>query len=107
MTCPVCQQSFTPIGRQKYCSNACRAAAYRRRRDDRPPIPPLPKAQPRRPVTVYECPKCGTRQLGTQRCEDCATFTTRIGHGGICPNCEHPVTFEELAETVSNAKPST
>jgi hypothetical protein len=31
MTCPICQRRFTPVGRQKFCSDACRAAAYRRR----------------------------------------------------------------------------
>ena len=30
MICPVDQRPFTPIGRQKYCRDACRAAAYRR-----------------------------------------------------------------------------
>ena len=107
MTCPVCQASFEPVGRQRYCSDRCRAVAYRRRRDDRPAVPPIPKAQPRRPVTVYECPQCGTRQLGTQYCDECATFMTRAGYGGICPNCDQPLTFEELVEAVSNATPST
>ena len=65
MTCPVCQQPFTPVGRQKYCTDACRAAAYRRRGDAGQLTVVVPKAQPRRPVTVYECDACGARALGT------------------------------------------
>jgi len=30
MVCPVCQQRFRPIGRRRFCSDACRALAYRR-----------------------------------------------------------------------------
>ena len=45
--CPVCQHTFVPVGRQKFCTDACRAAGYRRRRDAaRPPIT-VPRAQPR------------------------------------------------------------
>lgn len=95
MTCPVCQHNFTPVGRQKYCSDACRATAYRRRRDaDRPPVT-VPKAQPRRPITVYECDNCGTRALGNQHCE-CGTFMRRVGIGGCCPSCDDPVAVVEL-----------
>jgi hypothetical protein len=73
MECPMCQDTFTPVGRQMYCTDACRAAAYRRRRDTgRTPVT-VPATQPRRPITVYECDNCGTRALGEQRCEDCAT----------------------------------
>jgi len=96
MTCPVCQGSFTPAGRQTYCCGACRAAAYRRRRDTtRSPLT-VPAARPRRPVTVYECDSCGARAVGEQRCADCATFTRRVGIGGTCPCCEEPVTVTEL-----------
>ena len=74
MTCPICQHPFTPVGRQKFCSDACRAAAYRRRRDAARPALAVPKAQPRRPITVYECDGCGARSVGDQRCPDCSTF---------------------------------
>jgi hypothetical protein len=94
-TCPVCQHNFTPVGRQKYCSDACRAAAYRRRKNAaRPPLT-IPKTQPRRPITVYECDSCGTRALGSQRCE-CGTFMRRVGIGGCCPNCDDPIAVIEL-----------
>ena len=94
-TCPVCQHNFTPVGRQKYCSDACRAAAYRRRKNAaRPPLT-IPKTQPRRPITVYECDNCNTRALGNQRCE-CGTFMRRVGIGGCCPNCDDPIAVVEL-----------
>jgi life-span regulatory factor Ecl1 len=95
-TCPVCQRQFTPVGRRAYCSEACRVAAYRRRRDaERPPVV-LPTATPRRPITVYECDGCGVRAVGEQRCPDCTTFMRRIGIGGCCPRCNDPVAVTEL-----------
>lgn len=95
MACPVCQHAFVPIGRQVYCSDACRAAAYRRRRDAARPAVSLPRSRPRRPVTVYECDACGERALGEQRCE-CGTFMRRVGIGGCCPVCEAPLAVAEL-----------
>ncbi len=98
MTCPVCQASFTRIGRRRFCSDACRAAAYRRRRDaGRAPIV-LAKSRPRRPVTVYECDLCEQRSLGEQYCEQCRTFMRRIGLGGYCPSCGDPVAVNEILE---------
>ncbi len=96
MTCPVCRQPFTPTGRQKYCTDACKAAAYRRRRDAGPTSIVVPKNQPRRPITVYECDSCGARTVGDQRCETCGTFMRRIGLGGACPTCEEPIAVTEL-----------
>ncbi len=87
MSCPVCQVWFSPVGRQSYCSDACRAAAYRRRRAaGRPPVT-VPPSQPRRPFSVYECDRCGARAVGEQYCAECATFMRRVGTGGSCPNC--------------------
>lgn len=96
MTCPVCQRTFVPTGRQKFCSDACRAAAYRRRRDARPAALDVPKSQPRRPITVYECDACGDRALGEQRCETCNIWMRRVGIGGSCPSCGDPVALSEL-----------
>ncbi len=96
MTCPICQRPFTPTGRRKFCSDACRAAAYRRRRDANRPAVTIPASQHRRPVTVYECDTCGHRALGEQRCDDCGTFMRRVGHGGLCPCCDEPVAIDEL-----------
>jgi len=96
MTCPVCQHRFRPIGRQKFCSDACRAAAYRRRRDATRPAFTVPKIQPRRPITVYECDSCGARALGEQRCESCSTFMRKVGLGGECPSCGEALAVTEL-----------
>ncbi|MHB8342222.1 MAG: hypothetical protein ACYDB7_13805 [Mycobacteriales bacterium] len=95
-SCPLCQRRFTPVGRQKFCSDACRAAAYRRRRDAGRTVVAVPKAQPRRPVTVYECDGCGARAVGEQHCTDCGTFMRRVGLGGACPCCDEPVAVSEL-----------
>lgn len=96
ITCPICQHSFTPAGRQKFCSDACRAAAYRRRRDATRPVAGIPQRRPRRPVTVYECDSCANRAVGEQRCADCATFMRKVGLGGECPHCAEPVAVTEL-----------
>ena len=95
-TCPVCRRVFTPTGRQAYCSTACRKTAFRRRHQQPGPAVTVPAARPRREYTVYECPDCGERQLGEQRCETCRTFTRRIGVGGPCPNCDEPVAVTDL-----------
>jgi hypothetical protein len=94
--CPACQQPFTPAGRRRFCSGACRALAYRRRRDTAQAAIVIPDARPRRPVTVYECGSCGHRALGNQRCDQCGTFMRRAGTGGCCPACDEPITITEL-----------
>ncbi len=96
MICPACQRPFPPSGRQIYCSDACRSASYRRRRDTRQAPLTVPKAQPRRPITVYECDSCGERALGEQRCDTCSTFMRKIGIGGNCPACDQPTAVVEL-----------
>ena len=98
ITCPVCQHTFNPSGRRRFCSDACRAAAYRRRRDAAQPSIVVPRANPRRPITVYECDTCGARALGEQRCDECSTFMRRVGIGGHCPSCDEPVAVAELLE---------
>jgi hypothetical protein len=96
MTCPICQRAFVPAGRRKFCSDPCRAAAYRRRRDARPDLLVIPKSVPRQPITVYECDTCGARTLGEQRCEACNTWMRRVGVGGSCPHCDEPVAVADL-----------
>jgi ssDNA-binding Zn-finger/Zn-ribbon topoisomerase 1 len=91
--CPRCGQRFTPVGRQRFCSPACRQAAWRRRHPA--PVPALPARTPR-PATVYECPGCGARLLGEQRCPDCNVFCRRLGLGGRCPHCDEPVALADL-----------
>ena len=95
--CPVCATPFTPVGKRRYCRDACRVAAHRRRTAPNPNPSPLPAAtMQRRTVTVYECDSCGTRQLGTQRCDQCGIFMRRVGPGGHCPHCDEPVAVAEL-----------
>jgi hypothetical protein len=93
--CSVCDRAFPPSGRRRYCSDACRQAAWRHRHlrpSDQPPPPSnLPRSQ-----IVYECPSCGTRYLGEQRCPDCKLFCRRVGPGGRCPHCDEPVAINDL-----------
>ena len=98
MTCPVCDQPFTPNGRRRFCTDACKAAAYRRRHSTQPAPVVAPPALPRRPITVYECAQCGIRALGQQRCDDCHLFMTRVGYGGLCPCCDEPIAINDLLD---------
>ncbi len=95
MACPVCDHRFIPTGRQTYCSTACRKTAFRRRQHTDPAVT-VPTAGSRREITIYECPDCGGRLLGQQRCPDCHTFARRIGVGGECPHCQEPVAVIDL-----------
>jgi len=95
--CPVCATPFLPVGKRRYCSDACRVAAHRRRHRADPLVDVLPAASaPRRPITVYECDDCGARALGEQRCEECRTFMRKIGVGGLSPCCGEPISVDEL-----------
>ena len=96
MACPVCGSPFIPAGRQRSCTDACRAAAYRRRRAAARPVVTIPAAVRRAPLTVYECDGCGARAVGVQRCAECSSFMRRIGIGGACPCCDEAITVAEL-----------
>jgi len=93
--CLRCERILAP-GQHKWCSNLCRQRAYRRRKKSDVP----PAVSPGTPITthdiVYECPSCGERYLGIQRCVDCNLFCTRIGPGGPCPHCDAPVAWQDL-----------
>lgn len=91
--CPICQRPFRPTGRQRVCSAACRQKQWRQQHP--PPLPPLLTPHPRA-ETVYVCPTCDTRYLGTQRCDDCGVFCRRVGPGGACPHCDEPVALADL-----------
>ena len=93
--CAVCGRAFRPVGRRRFCSDACRQAAWRRRQSTPAPLPDR-APRPARSATVYECPSCGTRYLGQQRCPDCQRFCRRVGPGGRCPHCDEPVAFGDL-----------
>ena len=98
--CPVCAAPFTPIRRQRYCTPACRQAAWRTRHHDPTPapVPVLPPATRRRDHTVYQCPTCGTRRLGEQWCPDCTRPAVRLDLGGLCPHCDQPITFTDITD---------
>jgi predicted RNA-binding Zn-ribbon protein involved in translation (DUF1610 family) len=107
MTCPVCGAAFRPMGRRRFCSAACRQAAWRQRQ----PAPHAPLAvsaraavRSARTATVYECPSCGTRFLGDQRCAECNVFCRRIGPGGPCPHCDDPVALADLLPYVDEGR---
>jgi hypothetical protein len=87
-----------PAGRsRRFCSGACRQAAYRRRGASTPPAaPPLPPGRSRTSAGVYECPGCGERLAGQRRCPDCHLFARRLGDGGPCTSCGEILTIAEL-----------
>jgi hypothetical protein len=96
--CPRCATAFTPIRRQRYCSPACRQAAWRARQANPAPLPPVvvsPRTT-RRDITVYQCPACEGRYLGQQWCHECNRPCTRVDAGGLCPHCDEPVTISDI-----------
>lgn len=97
--CGVCGGPLPPGRARRWCSDACRQAAWRRRNQPPATAPQLPPSRPRKPGTVYECPDCETRLLGEQRCDDCGIFMRRLGPGGICPCCDEPIAFQELTDS--------
>ena len=96
MACPVCGDAFVPVGRRRFCSDACRAAAHRRRRAAARSLVAVPARVSRVAMTVYGCDGCGARALGEQRCVDCSVFMRRVGIGGACPGCDEVITVAEL-----------
>ncbi|HZN17182.1 MAG TPA: hypothetical protein VFB84_03180 [Micromonosporaceae bacterium] len=97
-TCPVCHAAFTPTRRQRYCTPACRQAAWRARHPKPRPVVDVPPATHRRSITVYQCPECDTRHLGQQWCHDCHQPCLRIDIGGLCPHCDEPVTISDILD---------
>jgi len=101
--CPACGLNL-PAGRaRRFCSPACRQAAYRRRHQQLPPEVPLPPRRSRLQGTVYECIECETRYLAEQWCPDCALPCRRLGPGGACPCCQEVIIIAELIETETTA----
>lgn len=95
--CSRCGVWFRARGRQRWCSAACRQAAFRQRLPSPRPAPPAMLRRGRhQATTVYACPHCDARTLGAQRCEDCNRFGVRVGWGGLCPACDQPVALVEL-----------
>ena len=58
----------------------------------------IPAARRRGDYTIYECPDCGERLHGEQRCDDCGRFARRVGLGGSCPHCDEPVAVSDLLD---------
>jgi hypothetical protein len=92
--CSWCGTPFAASGRRRYHSDACRQASYRARQTTaaEPPAPTATKPD----ATVYECPSCEQRYLGTRRCDLCNLFCRRVGPGGLCPHCDEPVAESDL-----------
>jgi hypothetical protein len=98
--CGLCGKALA-AGQKQWCSNAHRQAAYRRRHQTDQVVPAgLPPVRSRRAATVYECPSCEARFLGSQYCLDCHTFARRVGPGGSCPNCDEAVAVADLIEVM-------
>ena len=101
-TCPVCSRPFRPVRRQRYCSPACRQAAWRARTItgalEAASRRPLPASRGRKEHTVYACTECDQRYLAQQWCDDCARPCIRIGIGGLCTNCDEPLAVDELLQ---------
>lgn len=95
LRCPTCGRPLAP-GRRRYCADACRQAAYRRRLAAA--SAPAPAARAPKAETIYQCPSCEERYVGEQRCEDCNVFCRRLGVGGCCPHCDRPVAVRDLLE---------
>lgn len=85
--CPVCDTPFIRTRRQRYCSPACRQAAWRARHPASPPPTPAVAPRPRREHTVYVCADCEQRYFAQQWCTDCNRPCHRIDFGGTCPHC--------------------
>ena len=94
--CPVCASRFVRSGRRIYCSVSCKHVAYRRRHQELASGAVVGLGKSRRSASVYQCPSCGMRELGIQRCGDCGLFMARVGIGGLCPHCDEPLAVAEL-----------
>ena len=105
--CPVCWTVFQPVGRQRFCCGNCRKTAWARTQAVPRPTIPVPPASQRRDSTVYVCGSCDARYYGEQWCHDCNQPCTRVGLGGLCPNCDTPVALTDLLDTPPTSPPNT
>ena len=104
LACPVCASVFSTIRRQRYCTPACRQAAWRARHPDPRQTITIPPATPRRSITVYQCSACDTRALGQQWCHDCNRPCQRVDLGGLCPYCDEPVAISDILDQHSTRR---
>ena len=108
VTAPGCAACGGPLpaGRsRRFCSSACRQAAFRRRHQSAAAQNPLQPRRSRLEGTIYQRPECETRYLSEQWCPDCSRPCQRLGAGGICPCCEEVITVEELTENTPASQP--
>jgi hypothetical protein len=95
-TCPACQTTFIPVRRQRYCTPACRQAAWRTRHPSLAPEPSTTTATPpttRRDNTVYQCPT--------------ATIATSAGSGATTATNPAPASVRAAhAPTATSPSPS-
>ena len=102
--CPVCERRFDRVGRGLDCSPTCRQRAFRlrHRQMDRALLTDLAdslRGQQRLiDQTVYQCPSCQERFLGTRRCGDCNLMCRKLGLGGECRGCAELLTISELLD---------
>ena len=75
--------------------------AWRRRRSA--PVEPVVA----RPDTVYLCPSCDAHYLGQQRCDECNTWSRRLGPGGLCPCSDEAIAITDLLTPDQFAQPAT
>lgn len=99
--CGVCGKPLAP-GQKLWCGNAHRQVGYRRRHQTQQAPEVLPPLRSRRESTVYECPDCETRFVGSQYCADYHTFARRVGPGGSCPNCDEALAISDLIKEVGS-----
>ena len=99
--CPACGRPFTPSGRRRWCSDACRQAAWRHRHHAPGPAAGLLAAAPpsRDATIIYQCDECDERYIDDQWCHECNRPCRRIGPGGPCPHCDEPVAINDLITT--------
>ncbi len=99
--CALCATPL-PSPRARYCSEACKQRAYRLRQAERraPDSSTLARELKRLRTlvahTLYECPTCGERYLGVQRCPACQHFCRALGLGGACPHCDEVLLISDV-----------
>jgi len=103
-TCPMCCRTLPREGRHIYCGPACRQRAFRLRRRQlhRSTLTDIGNRLRRQQrliaQTVYECPSCQQRLLGSRRCPECNLMCRKLGLGGECGNCAEILTVAELLD---------
>ena len=107
--CALCHAPV-PSPRARYCSDACRQRAYRRRQaapaladEQRALAAELRGRGQLAAQRVYACPGCDQRFLGDRRCPDCNLFCRGLGLGGRCPHCDELVLVSELLDLIGGA----